>query len=477
LAAISGMLYRAWREARASADKAKTELASTIRDREQLSGELAIATERMNAAVVADVARASLALERDHALAQLRELQQTLRSDDMSRMAAGDRAALDQEIRQKREALDTLQREIGALDTVSELQSFGLYRPHYAFDTPDEYKLALERIVAQQAAMLKDNTATVFSRQWMVDGSMAKGQQLIGRQVKLMLRAFNGECDAVVAKVRFNNVSASEERMRKAFNAINKLAETYECAIAETYLGLKLDELHLTHELAQKNYELREEQRELRELAREEQRVREEVEKTKFEEERAELALARARAELEAATLLERTALTGRVAELEARLAEAHAKAERAISLAQLTRAGHVYVISNEGSFGSNVFKIGMTRRADPEDRVRELGDASVPFSFDVHAMIYSEDAPELERKLHRALAATRVNLVNERKEFFAVTLAEIERAVRENWGKPVEFVRLAAAEEWRRTRVARAAGLGAANAQHNNTSVSASAG
>src|SRR5690606_27789669 len=106
--------------------------------------------------------------------------------------------------------------------------------------------------------------------------------------------------------------------------------------------------------------------------------------------------------------------LSGRIAELEAALAEAHAKAERALSMAQQTRRGHVYVISNEGSFGRHVYKIGMTRRLEPMDRVRELGDASVPFPFDVHAMIFCDDAPALENALHKRLHERRRNLVNE---------------------------------------------------------------
>lgn len=139
------------------------------------------------------------------------------------------------------------------------------------------------------------------------------------------------------------------------------------------------------------------------------------------------------------------------VEELQRRLAEAKTNKERAIAQAQMTRSGHVYIISNVGSFGEHVYKIGMTRRLDPMDRVRELGDASVPFSFDVHAIIYSQDAPTLENKLHKLFEGRRVNLINNRKEFFRVTINEIAQAVKENHGE-IDITLAAEARDYRKT-------------------------
>ena len=113
-------------------------------------------------------------------------------------------------------------------------------------------------------------------------------------------------------------------------------------------------------------------------------------------------------------------------------------------------RAGYVYIISNIGAFGENVYKIGMTRRLDPQDRVDELGDASVPFNFDVHAMIFSDDAPALETALHKAFEDRKLNMVNTRREFFNVTLDEIKEVVKENFDKTVEFVDVPDAEQFR---------------------------
>ncbi len=117
-----------------------------------------------------------------------------------------------------------------------------------------------------------------------------------------------------------------------------------------------------------------------------------------------------------------------------------------------MTRSGHVYVISNVGSFGEHVYKIGMTRRLDPMDRIRELGDASVPFQFDVHAIIYSDDAPALESELHKAFDGQRVNRVNERKEFFRVPIEQIATTVREQRGE-IEITLTAEAAEYRMTQ------------------------
>ena len=115
-------------------------------------------------------------------------------------------------------------------------------------------------------------------------------------------------------------------------------------------------------------------------------------------------------------------------------------------------KAGYVYIISNIGAFGENVYKIGMNRRLDPMERIDELGDASVPFKFDVHAMIFSEDAPALENQLHKAFESKKLNKINSRKEFFNVSLSEIKKVVRQNFDKTVEWTDIAEAEQYRQS-------------------------
>lgn len=198
---------------------------------------------------------------------------------------------------------------------------------------------------------------------------------------------------------------------------------------------------------------------------REEQKAQAEIERVKVEAEKeqaaAAAALEKARAELEAqaATSKQHEKLEALVGRLENELKDALDRKAKAIARAQLTRSGHVYVLSNVGSFGEGIYKIGLTRRLDPYERVDELGDASVPFPFDVHAVIFAEDAPGLETRLHKAFAARRVNLVNLRKEYFRVTLEEIQVEVKKHHGF-VSFTLTAEAEEYRKSVAAREAGV-----------------
>jgi multidrug efflux pump subunit AcrA (membrane-fusion protein) len=233
------------------------------------------------------------------------------------------------------------------------------------------------------------------------------------------------------------------------------MAGVQNCYIAHDYLNLKLEELFLAHEYQEKLQEEKEEQRRIREQIREEEVALRELEKARLDAEKEEKryveALRKATEDAERAVGEKQQKLMWQVEELQRRLAEARTNKERAIAQAQLTRSGHVYVISNVGSFGEQVYKIGMTRRLDPMDRVKELGDASVPFPFDVHAIIYSEDAPALENKLHKLFHQRRVNLVNERKEFFRVSIDEIATAVRVNHGE-IDITLAAEAAEYRKT-------------------------
>jgi hypothetical protein len=150
----------------------------------------------------------------------------------------------------------------------------------------------------------------------------------------------------------------------------------------------------------------------------------------------------------------ERALLESEKANIEQKLVEVEKNKQDIWNREQNTRAGYVYIISNVGSFGEHIYKIGVTRRFDPQERVDELGDASVPFDFDIHALIFSDDAPALETALHKAFEKRRLNMINRRREFFNVTLEEIEAVVRKNFNKPVEFIVLADAAEYRQSLI-----------------------
>jgi hypothetical protein len=354
-----------------------------------------------------------------------------------------------------RAEVERTQATLRALDEDLHLQEIAFYRPRYDFAESSRYQDALDQVRELQKRLVRDKRAAIGRVDWYVNNSRTEGRKQINQTLKLMLRAFNGECDAAIAKVRYNNVHVMEARIRKACEAINAAAEVQQCEVTYEYLDLKLRELFLVHEYQEKQQSEKEEQRRIREQMREEEIALREIERARAEAERDEKryadALERARDEVEQAEGAKRAKLLGQIASLETRLAEAHANKERAIARAQMTRSGHVYVISNIGSFGENVYKIGMTRRLDPMERVRELGDASVPFQFDVHAIIYSEDAPALEATLHRHFTNRRVNLVNERKEFFRTSIDEITAVVRRHRGD-IELTRAAEAKEYRQT-------------------------
>lgn len=263
--------------------------------------------------------------------------------------------------------------------------------------------------------------------------------------------AFNGKVDSTLSKVKHDNYGKLRQAIQDAFQLVNYNGKPFRNArITDLYLQARLDELKWAVAAMELRKQEQEEQRAIREQMREEEKAQREIEKAIKEAEKEERMLAKAmeqaRKQMESASEEERAQYQARLTELEEQLAEADSRSQRALSMAQQTRRGHVYIISNIGSFGESVFKIGMTRRLEPLDRVKELGDASVPFSFDVHAMIYSEDAPALERELHRQFAQHQVNRVNPRKEFFRVPLELVREAVGE---EDVEVHWTMAAEAW----------------------------
>jgi len=275
--------------------------------------------------------------------------------------------------------------------------------------------------------------------------------------IRFSTDAFNGRVDAILTEIEHENHGTLAQQIRDAFSLVNLNGSAFRNArILPAYLDARLAELKwaaAAHELKLKE---REEQRRIREQIREEERARREYEKaireSQREEELLKQALEKARKEAEAAGAEERAKLEKQVTELALRLTEAEAKNQRAMSMAQQTRKGNVYVISNVGSFGDGVFKIGMTRRLEPMERIWELSDASVPFEFDVHAIIPSDDAPALEGELHTSFDDLRINHVNLRKEFFRVSLDRVRQFVADR-GITAHFTLAADAQEYRESQ------------------------
>ena len=369
------------------------------------------------------------------------------------------------ELKEKIEELkiirDHLREEIIQLDDEILFQGFGVYKPQYSFAELDQYKSALTELRRKQKEMIKNGTAATCSKQWIVAGSEAEGKRFITEGIKQIIRNFNIECDICIDKVRFSNYENMENRIFKAYEMQNQLNETSKIEITYPYLMLKRQELALAYEYQQRKKQEQEERRELREQRKEEERVAREIEERRIEFEKEQTHYENALRKLNEQIEVEKSetrkeVLLERKKEIDEHLIDVD-KALQDLDYREANhRAGYVYVISNIGAFGENIYKIGMTRRLDPEDRIIELSGASVPFRFDIHAMIFSDDAPKLEAALHNAFADKKVNLVNGRKEFFRVTLDEIKKVVEENHDKTVEFINLPEAQQYRESEMLR---------------------
>lgn len=351
----------------------------------------------------------------------------------------------------KKKIYSRLVDEVAVFDETIAMAQLGVYRPHFEFSDSEEFKQQIRIVKDEQKEIISSKTAIVAGTDWAVSGSKSEGRKMTNRAIRLMLRAFNNECDSAISNTRWNNVQSMEKRIERAFDQINALSETMDMWLSTEFFDLKLKELRLTHEYREKQKQERDHKSEMARLKREEERLVKDAAAAEIEEQRYQKLLDKAQSEATGAVGPKVAEFEAKIAELTRDLEEAHQKAERAKSMAEQTRAGHIYVISNIGSFGDGVFKIGMTRRLDPTDRVRELGDASVPFLFDTHAMVYSEDAPSLEKTLHTAFDARRVNKANDRKEFFRVSLEEIRNEVR-NFSPEAEFVEAIEAQEYHET-------------------------
>ncbi len=274
--------------------------------------------------------------------------------------------------------------------------------------------------------------------------------------VDFVIDAYNGKVETILNSVKKDNYGILKQKIDDAFQLVNFNGEAFRKArIAQVYHEARLEELKwavVAQELKSKELE---EQRQIREQMREEEKSRREYEKAIKDAEKEELTLKRliekAESQVARANEEQRLIFQQQLEQLQSRLTVAEKKNQRAISMAQQTKSGNVYVISNIGSFGDDVYKIGMTRRLEPMDRVRELGDASVPFEFDVHAMIYSEDAPALERQLHRKFLKNQLNKINPRKEFFRLGLNEIKDHL-DNAGIVCKWTLAAEAKQYRET-------------------------
>jgi DNA repair exonuclease SbcCD ATPase subunit len=285
----------------------------------------------------------------------------------------------------EREAASLLRRiselrgQVLVFDEMLLLESFALYEPKFKLNASHEYKTRLDSVRARQKVMIKGGGAASGNMNWQVNGSNTEGRRLVNDMIKLVIRSFNNEADYCVDNVKFNNIELGEKRIRQSFEACNRLGRIMAVRLSEQYLDMKLDELRLAHEYQVKKQEEREEAKRIREELREQQKLEQEIraarEKIAKERKHFMSALRELQGRLEmAVTEEERAALLVRMAEIEAGKASLDNE-EKVIDYREKNaKAGYVYVISNIGAFGDDVYKIGMTRRLDPMERIDELG-------------------------------------------------------------------------------------------------------
>jgi hypothetical protein len=319
-----------------------------------------------------------------------------------------------------------------ALDDDRVLQSVGIYRYHHPLEKAAAFKERLDELSGRIAESVKAGTAIVASNMFTFDNSLAKGRKMTADLSKLMLRAYNAEADNSIRSLRVGNVVTAKKRLDASRTSIARLGAMMEMHISDEFHALRVEEIELTADWLMMKQQEKEDAREERERLREERRVQQELnaERERLDKERAHLANALAAVENSG----------GSDPALEASLAAIDAAIEANDYRAANIRAGYVYVISNRGSFGPGVVKIGLTRRLEPLDRVSELGDASVPFRFDVHALYFSEDAVTLENQIHQAFADRTLNKANPRKEFFFASPGDVRTVLAEKVGRLLEF-------------------------------------
>lgn len=363
------------------------------------------------------------------------------------------------EVQNKQNELQKAQKDISekrsqliVMDDEILVQEFGLYKPTFDFATSLDYKEELAKIRSTQKELIKNKRAVTGNMAMQFNGSSAKGKKMVGDTQKLLLRAFNNECDDIVSKVKYTNFDSSLNRIYKSAEAISKLGNMMSIAVTKQYIDAKVKELRLAFEYQQKKQQEKEELKLAREEQREQAKAQKEIEeqKKKIEKEQNHYQSAYEKLLKQLSADSENVELLHKKEQLENQLNDID-RALADIDYRQANmKAGYVYIISNIGAFGENIFKIGMTRRLEPQERIDELGDASVPFKFDVHAMIFTDDAPALENALHHAFEDRKLNMVNQRKEFFNVTLDEIKEVVKKNFDKTVEFIDVPDAEQYR---------------------------
>jgi hypothetical protein len=389
--------------------------------------------------------RLAAAITRERAEAQANVERETAKARDAATRSIDELLVRQQSLGSR---VRELNEEVVITEETAILQEVGIYEYRHPLSDAVAYQSELKRLKDVIKVMAqKDGGAVLADTSWTVNGSAPKGRAMVRDYSKLVLRAYNAEADNLVRALKPYKLESAIERLAKIAAVISRLGKTMDIRISDSYHQLRVTELELTADYLEKRAEEKERERAERERLREERKVQEELarERARLEKEHQHYVNVLARYEAQGAH------------DAIARTHEALATIKKAIEDVDYrvanVRAGYVYVISNVGAFGERMIKIGLTRRLDPTERVRELGDASVPFRYDTHALVFSDDAVGLEAQMHERLADRRVNRVNKRREFFYITPAEAKTHLLALAGDLLEYVEVPEAVEYRQSR------------------------
>jgi hypothetical protein len=389
--------------------------------------------------------RLAAAVTRERAEAQANIERETAKARDAATQSIDELLVRQQSLGSR---VRELNEEVVITEETAILQEVGIYEYRHPLSDAVAYQSELKRLKDVIKVMAqKDGGAVLADTSWTVNGSAPKGRAMVRDYSKLVLRAYNAEADNLVRALKPYKLESAIERLAKIAAVISRLGKTMDIRISDSYHQLRVTELELTADYLEKRAEEKERERAERERLREERKVQQELarERARLEKEHQHYVNVLARYEAQGAH------------DAIARTHEALATIKKAIEDVDYrvanVRAGYVYVISNVGAFGERMIKIGLTRRLDPTERVRELGDASVPFRYDTHALVFSDDAVGLEAQIHERLADRRVNRVNKRREFFYMTPAEAKTHLLALAGDLLEYVEVPEAVEYRQSR------------------------
>lgn len=368
-----------------------------------------------------------------------------------------EQSRLEETKRAKIAEIAKLKQKINIINDDIRMQDYGIYEPKYNFASALVYKDMLKAKRDQQKQMIKSKTAVEFNENWTVNGSKAEGNKMLNNNIRQILRSFNNECEVLIDKVTYKNFDSVKKRIIKVHADLNQLNTTQQVSITFQYLDLKIEELYLAYEYARKKEEEKETMRLQREQEREEKKLIKEIEQKKKIVDKEithynNLIQSLKNKMANAVSEEERRDLESMIAKTESNIQEKEDEKKDLDYREAHSSAGYVYIISNIGAFGEDVLKIGVTRRLEPIERIKELSSASVPFGYDIHALIFSYEAYELETELHNYFEKYRVNKVNNRKEFFKVPIEEIESKLTDYGNLTIDFNPQAEAAEYRET-------------------------